>query len=196
MRGQKAREVTDEERDQYLATPLKFDEAGHHQLMKEAAQMDRILAGEHVRPPPSLFLVLTLLTSCLRACQHWRWGAPACHDGILTTQPIWVLPQLHGSAAASETPGSALIRSDADPYTLMMQKKSSCCLGMLPRSPGADHLCALACSLQPLPPEDEEEDDDGKSVASAADAPAGGGKPRVEMGNRQGARAPAGDDAV
>jgi hypothetical protein len=53
---------------------------------------------------------------------------------------------------------------------------------------------------QPVPPEEEEDEDfDGKSVASAADAPGtggGGGKPRLEMGNRQAARAPAGDDAV
>ena len=54
MRGLKARESTEEEKEQYLAAALKFDEAAHEKLMKEAAQMQHILAGDHVSAPSLL----------------------------------------------------------------------------------------------------------------------------------------------
>ena len=45
------RERAAEEKDQYVAGALKFDEEGHERLIQEAIQMDAIVKGDHVSAP-------------------------------------------------------------------------------------------------------------------------------------------------
>ena len=48
LRGLRAREAQEQEQEQYVAGALKFDEEGHERLMREAAQMDAVIKGDHV----------------------------------------------------------------------------------------------------------------------------------------------------